>query len=101
MARVVRHAMGKASVWVQGLGGRDWRFAQLSVRRFSGLVYRLVAASPLVDAPEGGASGSVGSSTSAAVMQAELLLPNEVITTGMTNLACANRAGAVDRAVDD
>jgi hypothetical protein len=30
-----------------------------------------------------------------------LLLPNEVITTGMTDLACAYRAGAVDRAVDD
>ena len=25
-----------------------------------------------------------------------LLLPNEVITTGMTDLACAYRAGAVD-----
>jgi hypothetical protein len=28
-------------------------------------------------------------------------LPNEVITTGMADLACAYRAGAVDRAVDD
>jgi hypothetical protein len=30
-----------------------------------------------------------------------LLLPNEVVTTGMTDLACAYHAGAVDRAVDD
>src|SRR5215469_7600378 len=47
--------------------GRGWRFAQLSIRRFLGLVYRVVAISPVVAAPEGGASESVGSSTSAAV----------------------------------
>ena len=30
-----------------------------------------------------------------------LLLPNKVVTTGMTDLASVYRAGAVDRAVDD
>jgi hypothetical protein len=43
--------------------GHGWRFAQLSVRRFLGLVYRLVALSPVVAVPEGGASGRVGRST--------------------------------------
>ena len=34
--------------------GRGWRFAQLSIRRFLGLVYRVVAISPVVAAPESG-----------------------------------------------
>jgi hypothetical protein len=67
---VVRHGrLAMAKVFNLGAvaRGRGWRFAQLSIRRFLGLVYRLVALSPVVAAPEGSASGSVGSSTSAAV----------------------------------
>jgi hypothetical protein len=38
--------------------GRGWRFAQLSIRRVLGLVYRLVALSPVLAAPEGSAAAS-------------------------------------------
>jgi hypothetical protein len=48
--------------------GRGWRFAQLSIRRFLGLVYRVVALSPVVAAPEGGAEeSSAGWDSSAGV----------------------------------
>lgn len=85
------------------------RSSQLSLRRSFGLVYRVVAPASVMAAPGGGAQGPCRRSSFAALRELAgsparklvLLLPNEVITTGMTDLACAYRAGAVDRAVDD
>jgi hypothetical protein len=85
------------------------RSSQLSLRRSFGLVYRVVAPASVLAAPGGGAQGPCRRSSFAALRELAgsparklaLLLPNEVITTGMTDLACAYRAGAVDRAVDD
>jgi hypothetical protein len=56
--------------------GRGWRFAQLGVRCFLGLVHRVVAPSPVVAAPEGGAgAGSAGWGRSAGVMYPDSILP--------------------------
>jgi hypothetical protein len=55
MAQVVRLEDGLPSA-KSDLGavarGRGWRFAQLSIRHFLGLVYRVVALSPVMAASE-------------------------------------------------
>jgi hypothetical protein len=50
-------------------GRHGWRFAQLSIRAHSGLVYRLVALSSIMAAPEGSAwaDGCCGWGSSAKV----------------------------------
>jgi hypothetical protein len=109
VARVVGHgqlAMTEVSIWAQAPG------VVIGVLLSSAFVVLLGSGGRTCvgyGRAGGGAQGPCRRSSFAALRELAgsparklvLLLPNEVITTGMTDLACAYRAGAVDRAVDD
>jgi hypothetical protein len=112
VARVVGHgqlAMTEVSIWAQALGVVIGVLLSSAFVVLLGWFIGVVAPASVMAAPGGGAQGPCRRSSFAALRELAgsparklvLLLPNEVITTGMTDLACAYRAGAVDRAVDD
>jgi hypothetical protein len=81
--------------------GRGWRFAQLSIRHFLELVYRLVALSPVMAAPEVSAGFGSAHWSSLQHERQNLFLPDEIITARVGELADMCGAAGVNRAVDD
>jgi hypothetical protein len=71
--RTARHRQS-SDLGAVARGSRRGRFAQLSIRRFLGSVYRLVAPSPVLAAREGSA-GPAGCGTSAEVRYPALISP--------------------------
>jgi hypothetical protein len=102
------YAMGRVSI---GDSGQPWRLAFCSARcSWSSWCGSSVGWSIAAYGRAGGwCLGPCRETTSVALRQLAgsparklvLLLPNKVVTAGMTDLASVYRAGAVDRAVDD